>query len=229
MRFVFGSIALFGLLVLGACDKCGSDVDLGDFVLLEESKADWYPYIGVDELIFENSVGDTLRFAEGIRRDEMVDQTYRDICKGNKVGDIAKEVYRSERYVVEYSVVSEDITYFLSISLYVDRFVKDGAEVLEVYDRVGYTSTVKDYRSTNNPSIEGSILLVANGRGTAVEHEDLWYNETASFAEEMQINGQSYRDVWYYESAGKPNLYVQEGRGVIAFLGFDGVVWVLAD
>jgi len=224
---MFGSFVLLGLLVLGACDKCGSDVDLGDFALLEESKADWYPYVGVNELSFENSGGDTLRFALGIRRDEMVDQTYKDICKGTKVGDIAKEIYRSERYVVEYSVVNEDITYFLAISLYVDRFVLDGAGALEVYDRVGYTSTIKDYRNTNNPIIEGSILLVANKRGTAVEHEDLWYNETASFAEEMQINGQTYHDVWYYELAGKPTLYVQEGKGVVAFLGFDGVVWVL--
>ena len=209
------------------CKQCGEDVNLGDYELQEQSISAWYPYSGIDRLSFKNTDGDMIDLNVDNRRDEMISQTYRDICKGNSLDDIAREVYMAQRLLVEYSVVVDDITYFLTAALFVDRFVNTITPgSLKVFDKVNYTSTIQNFQNPDNEIIDGVINLVADSRGTAVENEDVWFTEAAIFTESVQLNGQTFNDVWCYEKNGIPTLYVKEGQGIIAFLGFNNQMWV---
>ena len=213
--------------MFSSCRKCGEDVFLGEYGLLDQSKQDWYPYEGVDNLVFENTLGETIELTSSNRKEQYETITFRDICKGRKLDDIARELYRAERYVVEYNGIGDDITYFLKIGIAVNRFAIEGnTNYFNLYDEVNYSSSIQNYSTGNQQRIQGDIKLVANPRDTQIENQDIWHDGVAQHAEQVTLNGQSFSDIWYFESNGTPTLYVKRGIGIIAFLGFDDQVWV---
>ena len=214
-------------LVFSSCRKCGEDIFLGDYELMPESVQDWYPYLGVDKLEFENGDGETIELTTSNRKEQFEMITFRDICKGNKLDDLAREYYRAERYVLEYNGIGEDITYFLKISLAVNRYAVEGdTDYFKLYDEVNYSSSIQNYSSGSNQRIKGDIKLVAGKRDTQVENTDIWNNSISYHIDQVNLNGQIFTDVWYFEEEGTPLLYVKQGSGIIAFLGFDSQIWV---
>ena len=75
--------------------------------------------------------------------------------------------------------------------------------------------------------VGGGVDIVASYRGNTIHDDDIAFLHVINFAEEIEINGVPYKDVWYWDRAGTPSLYVQKYHGIIAFAGMDGEVWVL--
>ena len=214
-------------LLFSSCRKCGEDVFLGDYEMMSQSIQEWYPYQGVDELVFANAEGETIKLTASNRKEQYETITFRDICKGRKLDDVAREYYRAERYVVEYNGIGEDITYFLKINLAVNRFAVEGdTDYFKLFDEVNYSSSLQSYISDDNQRIKGDINLVANKRETQIENENIWHDGIAYHTDHVSLNGQDFYDVWYFEEGGIPNLYVKKGSGIIAFLGFEGRIWI---
>ena len=228
MKQITISFCLILPLLFSGCKKCGEDVNLGDYEVTEQSKTDWFPFISADKLSFENENGDSIEIKIANRKDEMEYINFRDICKGTKLNDAAKEFYRSEKLLVEYSAFYGDNTFFLSAILNVDRIVIQGnTSYFNLFDKIIYRMRIQDYNSAENLNISGEVTLVADKRENAIENEDLWHGDPIKFAEQIILNGKTFQNVWYHESDGVPTLYVQQGKGIIAFRGFNGQVWVL--
>jgi hypothetical protein len=210
-----------------SCRKCGEDIFLGDYELMSQSVQDWYPFQGVETLIFENLAGETIELVSSNRKEQFETITFRDICKGRRIDDVAREYYRAERFVVEYNGLGDDRTYFIKANLSVNRFAIEGnTDYFNLYDEINYSSSIQDYSSDDNQRITGDIKLVANPRDTQIQNDDIWHDGIAHHADQLTLNGNIFSDVWYYESDATPVLYVQKGSGIIAFLGFDDQIWV---
>ena len=232
MKHTPTSVCLVFLLVATGClsiftDKCGDSINLGDFRLMPESKADWFPYLNLPELTFSNSAGKTIALRSLAREETMTFHSLGEICREGWA-DSAEEYFMGEWLHYVYGGSFDGISYELSMVLYVDPdrslYTRGQAVSSILYDIVSYHSL-----TSREPDIGvgGSVYLITSYRGNTNVAEDLNFLDWDDFAEEIIINGVAYDDVWYFNREGVPSLYVQKGRGIIAFAGMDDEVWVL--
>lgn len=213
------------LLFFVSCSKCGENVYLGDFYLMPQSKGDWFPFTGVEELTFNNATGDAITLKLVENEDKMAHQSIQQICSDGW-SDTSEEYFKGEWLLSEYKGVFKNITYSILVILYVEKNIYQWESIkFNLYDRISYQSIV-DNENDKEIGVGGRIDLIANNRGNSLDINDLQLFIPSDFSEEMVINGITYQDVWYFDREGTPSLYVQQGQGIIAFLGFEGEVWV---
>lgn len=211
-------------LIQISCKRCGENVSLGDYNIENESIVNWFPYLDKTELVFENSVGQTLSLNRTIIEEEMVYQPFREICRESSI-DNAEEYYKKEWIKYVYSKVENGTTYSIEVLLYVDHLMNQTS--LFLFDKVEFSSYVTN--TQQSVAIGGSVQLVASKRGNNINDSYFYFLSTNSFAEEMVINGEAYQNVWYFNRDGTPSIYVQMGKGVIGFLGINDEIWVLSE
>jgi hypothetical protein len=99
--------------------KCGDNIHLGDFLLMPESKEDWFPYLNMDELTFSNSAGKTITLKNTVLEEKMMYHPLGDICTGGW-GDSAEEYFMGEWLLYGYSGSFDGISYKIEIILNVE-------------------------------------------------------------------------------------------------------------
>lgn len=221
MKKILTVFILIHFLFLISCFRCGKDVHVGDYQLMAQSKEDWFPYLNVNSLSFKNSKGEVITLELKEQNSDTVSITYHTICdKG--FFDNAVEYYNGEILGTTFELKEGNIRYSLiiNLSVYHVLYPTDQTKPL-LYDQVVYRSEI----ISNGNSFNGDIILIANSRGNSINTEDI--NTLAGFFETLQINGTDYSNVWHFARNGTPTLYVQQGRGILAFLGLDGEIWIV--
>jgi len=209
------------VFLLSGCNRCGKNVDLGNFKLMTDTRADWYPYQGVNTLTFSNASGELISLSPEVREETMMYKSFRQTCtKG--WADTAEEFYKGEWLLVHYRGVSNNISYRLEIIVSVEHIFNSPSLVL--YDRASYGSFVSGDSGT---AVAGGVDIIASKRGNSFNHADITEFNYSDFTQEIEINGKTYRDVWYFDRQGTPSIYVQQGYGIIAFAGLNNEVWLL--
>lgn len=199
---------------------------MGDFYLMPQSKEDWFPYLGTNALTFKNGRDEiiTLQLAE--HQEEMMYQPIRKICSEGYFGT-SEEYYNGEWLLSKYIGIVGKITYNVQVMLYVHKNNKESIPVKSnIYDLASYQSLVVNANDTE-PGIGGFINVIADKRGNDIDENEIQGFLPADFVKEIEINGKTYQNVWYFDREGTPSLFVQQGLGIIAFLGFNGDYWVL--
>ena len=225
MKYYPLSLLFFVLLIFAGCgNKCGEDVGLGNFELLPESVENWYPYEGINELIFKNAEGEIVTLEIGWQKREMTYFVLREICWESTL-DYAQEYYWGECLSVQYGGAFNNINYSISVELSVMPilYYKENIDK-RPYDKVFYEFNAFKENETGYGS-GGTIYFVVNNRGYTISDDDLY--SPPDFAQKMEINGITYNDVWYSNYECTPTLYVQQGKGIIAFLGLNEEIWGL--
>jgi hypothetical protein len=220
MKKLIAFTVLTFLFVSTGCKQCGENISLGDFELLPESKADWFPYENIDELTFANLSGEIINLSKLVIMEELMYTSFREICNEGWA-DYAEEYYRGEWLMYEYSGFVNAIRYKLEMTLFVDYL--NNSSTLKLFDMAIFSSMIT---SSGQNGIGGSVYIIANNRGNTISPTDHHYI-LPEFAAEIEINGNIYQDVWYFNREGTPSLYVQKYLGIIAFLGYDDEIWVL--
>lgn len=225
---------LFTSILFTQCDllidKCGDNVDLGSYELTTQSKTDWFPYLDVNEVSFKNGAGEEITLQIQENEEVMMYTPLAQICNEG-FGDVSEEFIRCEWIYKTYTCVHNTISYKLEIALYID-LAGQNANSFEtiLYDKISYSSVAYPDNDVSS-GVGGFVDLIANDRGNAIDFEST--NLVPSeFSEEIEINGQTYQNVWYFNrewpaSVFTPGIYVQKGNGIIAFLGMNEEVWVL--
>lgn len=216
------------LLFFPSCLKCGEDVFLGSFDLMPESVDDWIPYGGFQNLTYVNQAGDSLTMELQERRNSYEEKTFRILCSRG-YDDIAAELYRAQTLDVQFSHKTDTSFYNLHFHLFVDHV--ENTDDLKLFDNFYCNAFVSDWTETN--MVMGYVQLVANPRGNSFSTADLrsiknmYTSHAVTFSESMQLNDSIYDNIYYNTHSGVPSVFVQQGRGVIAFRGLNDDIWVL--
>lgn len=215
-------LLLPAVLLLSGCSRCGKNVHLGDFSLINDTRDDWYPYRDVSTLTFTNGSGAQITLSRQEREETIRYVPFREICTEGWA-DTSEEFYRGEWLQTIYSGTFSIITYRLGIIVSVEHLFNYPSLVL--YDRAAYSSYVAGVGQ--GTAVGGSVNILASKRGNSFNPNELPEFDTPDFASVIEINGKNYSDVWYFDRQGTPSLYVQQGYGIIAFAGLNNEVWVL--
>lgn len=221
MKNLMMFLAIPIVFLFSSCEKCGDNISLGDYTLIETTKQDWYIYDGLDRLSFKNTAGDLI----ALEIDEFEDrQLYTPVTKicNEGFGDSAEEYYNGEWILKRYKTVHNDITYSIETVLQVEN---TSTSELRLYDAVNFSSNV-DNLNDSDIGVGGSVYLFANDRGNTFAQPNDELPVVPEFAAEIDINGVTYQNVYYFNRAGVPSIYVQRNQGIIAFAGLDGELWI---
>lgn len=222
------AIVLFLLfLVLGCNNRCGEDEMIGNYEITKQSKEDWAPYLNADNLTFTNDSGDTILLNLKYPNSEMLRKDVGIICDKNE--DFSMEYYIGELIQSGYEGRSGDTYYLLSFSLEVrDNQGFDFTDELIMYDLLSVHLYVEggDYGSNEDNSCD--LYMLTDKRGFNFNIANMPYLNQLGFSDEMTLNGETFHDVWYGSNfKGIPSLFLQQKKGVIAFLGMNDEVWVI--
>ncbi len=213
-------IPLIIMLMLQGCMKCGKDVKLGEKKVMEESKEDYFPYLSIDEMTFVSSSGKVLTMKLEYHSISFLFDGIQYICYNNEF-DYAREYYRNEMLLYKYEGDYYLNNYKLDISLYVCRD-KSSSEV-KYYDRLNCRYHAKG--SAGKETLASFRMMVHDRGNTFTDTELSIANSGFEFAEEVEINGVVYHDVWH----AKNKIFFQKHRGVFALEGLDEEFYVLQE
>lgn len=221
-------ISLIVFILLNGCNnKCGEDVLLGNYEVTTQSKEDWFPYVDVETLTFVNDSGITISLDLVYSNSEMIRKVSKIICE--KGESFATEYYECEFIQSGYEERSGDTFYFLSISLEVaDNQGFDFTDELILYDVLSINLYVgrDDYGGNEDNSCQ--LYMLTDKRGYNFNIANMPYLNQFGFSNEMTLNGKTFHDVWVGSNLkGIPALFLEQGKGVIAFVGLNDEVWVL--
>ncbi len=217
------------LFLLSGCDECGENVKIGDYLLMEEGFADWFPYESKSQLQFKNQNDQIITLDVLNVENKWVYTPIQHICDGG-FGDSSEEYFNGQWIYYKYVGEFETVRYQLEISYYVELLDNTYSNIEQnLYDLISYSSLVVDDKSTNQ-GVGGYLNFVASYRSNAVNPDIS--SSSFVFADQLLINGSDYQNVWYFNRespAGTftPALYVKQGKGIVAFLGVNDEVWEL--
>jgi len=205
-----------------SCSTCGESVSLGEFDLKDSSIINWFPYINADKLVFRNQHDEEITLVLKERDLTKTQVSYRETCSEGFF-ESSHEYYLADFFHTQYTTDYQGDQYKLDIYLYVSH-INDLSQ-LTLYDQVTYNSGV--YRSKESPGVGGAVSRVASYRGSQIPDTYFDFLNWVEHADSVEIRGKIYQDVFYFLRDGVPSLYVQKQKGVIAFAGFDGELWIL--
>lgn len=208
--------------VFFSCNTCGESVSLGEFDLKDSSITNWFPYINEDQLIFRNQHDEKIALTLKIRDLTKTQVSYGETCNEGFF-DSSHEYYLADFYHTQYTTDYQGDHYKLDIYLFVNHI--NNLSGLTLYDQVSYNSGV--YRSKEGPGVGGTVSQVASYRGNNIPDSYFDFINWIEHADSLEISGKVYQDVFYFLRDGVPSLYVQKQKGVLAFAGFDGELWIL--
>lgn len=217
-----GWLIFIAIISFYGCKKCGESIDFGDFALQDSSIANWFPYLDKDQLRFENQGGETVVLSMEFRDLNKTTVTFRETCNEG-LFDTAQEFYHGDFFHTRYTADQEGDHFVLDIYLYVTH-INDYTK-LTLYDQVSFNSGV--FGSKGDPGVGGAVSQVASYRGNTIPDSTLEFLSWVNYAESVEIQGKTYEDVYFFLREGVPSLYVQKYKGIIAFAGFDGDLWVI--
>jgi hypothetical protein len=214
------SLLLLLVVFFTSClrDKCGDNISLGEFELIPQSFTDWYPYRELDTLRFENKQGEIISLGLTERTEVWSYQSMGEFCNEGWA-DSAEEYFLGQWIQLKYSGTFDGINYFIEALLFVD--VPTDPASLKLYDYAVFSSMT--HRQFESSGVGASVYIIANNRNNTFSQDEVLV--TRDFAEEMEINGEVYSDIWYFNRGGVPSMMVQKGKGIIAFAGLNEEIW----
>ncbi len=206
------------LLLFSACVKCGEDVLLGEFELTPESRAYWDAVAGDETLTFVSDDGGEIELQRTKREEDMTWVTFFYLCMKNN--DSAEEYYLGESLHYEYTGLLNGDT--LLVRSWFNVYHVPQIRQLLLYDQATFS-----FQINREASIEGAyVQIMSSNRGNNISGNNLPHLPVYSFAAQKEINGQLFADVWYYEGHSQASIYVQKGKGIVAFGDAAGKVWI---
>ena len=221
MKYVFLLLITSMWLLTAGCGKCGRNVNLGKKTLQSQSVSDWFTYKKVNEVIYQNSEGETINMHIEERNEEMIHQFFRHICYESDM-DNAHEYFYGEYVFAQYEGSHRDVHQVFSISLGVcQMYYGYEPEELLLQDQVTYSF---DFFSPDQWIFGGVYIYTASYRGNPVP-DDSTGTDHPELVKEMELNGTTYQDVWIFSRENTPSIYIQKGKGIIAYTGPDNEIW----
>jgi hypothetical protein len=220
-RFPLSLIILIVLLFTG-CGKCGKNVNLGSFELKPQSIEDWYPYEGINNLNFKNEEGKIITLQILEQEVEMLHNVSREICRKSDF-DAAVEYFWGEYLNTKYHGIYDEINFSISVSIQVAGiYYNDGNTDLRLKDFATYSFNMYN----DSKWLFGGVYInTVDYRGNPIPNVN-GDSDIHEFLNTVDINGNTYNDVWYFYREGAPSFYIQQGQGIIAFQGLNNEVWV---
>jgi len=218
----FTKILLLLAILFPSClrNKCGENISLGEFELMPQSFTDWYPYRDMDTLKFENNKGDIIALALTERAEQWAYHSMGEFCNEGWA-DRAEEYILGQWVQLRYAGTYNEISYTIEALIFVDR--SPSSKSPKLFDYAVFSSLT--HRLFANTGVGASVYLIANHRGNSFAENEVFV--TKDFAAEMEINGETYADIWYFNRQDVPSMMVQKGKGIIAFAGLDEEIWVI--
>lgn len=234
IKWIFTVFTVF-FAVYGCSKKCGEDVHVGTYELTAESKENWFPYLGVDSLVYHNESGDKLTFFLAEHSASTPKRPFRTNCNGTGWAEYSSDYYIGDILNSTYIANLDNIVYSLNIILTLEPELGYGEpEELVLYDMLEYHLNIYyDHNSGNFAAGENYItgetgFFIADTRGNTLDMEVMeWKFERLAEHGHIELNGNTYKDVWSISDyAGKKIYYFQEKSGVIAFIGEGDKLWI---
>lgn len=220
-KLLFYTILIGSISIFAGCDNCGENVKIGEYSLMETSVSNYFPFIDQDHMVFRNEQGKSITLVVKTKEITKTPVTFREICN-NGFFDSSQEFFDADFYYIQYATEFEGTSYSIDNYLYVNH-INDQTS-LTLFDQATFNSLV--FRTKGEPGVGGTVSMVASYRGNHIPDSNFEFLSWVNYADSLEIRGQEYKEVWYFLREGIPSLYVQKQKGVIAFLGFDGELWV---
>lgn len=200
-------------------NKCGDNVLLGEFYVLNESIENWHPSRGSDRLVFKNNADEKLVMELVQDSSFMQVESGKTLC-WEESWDTSSEYIRTEWIVITYAGGGNELEFEFHVGWHT---METNYEIEDLFDYVTFYS--------KGSSTAGTLDLVASDRGNNINPDILSYPSYV-FADSLEINGHYYEDVWYFnreypDNVFTPTLYVKKGIGVLGFRDGDNTVWVI--
>lgn len=198
---------------------CGKSVEIGEFLVLQESIDRWFPERGTSELVFVNSNNDKMSLSLVHDSAFMQVQYGKTICF-EEAWDNSEEFIRTQWIEIIYAHGLNQLKIEF-VSGWLNGFSEPVLD--QVFDQVHF------YNETDK--MGGTMELIASDRGNDIDPEILPppYPEFA-FADSTMINGQWFEDIWYFglpsDTVNLPSLYVKEHVDILAFRDSNRNVWL---